>query len=145
MAQDSGHGLDDSVRVIHMTPTSSTKARKQRKARANAPLHIKRRMVAAHLDSGLMREYNVRSLTVRKGDTVKVLRGGEGIKGIESKVVKVDMGECKIIIENVTVAKADGTLKQRAIDPSNVVITKLDLSDPWRKEKLDGLKEARRS
>lgn len=133
------------MRMIHMTTTNSTKARKQRKARANAPLHKKRRMVAAHLDSALMREYNVRSLTVRKGDTVKVLRGGEGIKGVESKVAKVDLSECKLIIENVTVAKADGTLTQRAVDPSNVVITKLDLSDPWRKEKLDGLKEARRS
>ena len=126
-----------------MTTTKSTKARKQRKARTEAPLHIKRRMVAAHLDSGLMREYNVRSLTVRKGDTVKVLRGAEGVKGVESKVVKVDLKDCKIIIENITVAKADGTQKQRTVDPSDVVITKLDLSDPWRKEKLDGLKGAR--
>lgn len=145
MAQDCGHGLDDSVRMMTMTTTNSTKARKQRKARANAPLHKKRRMVAAHLDSTLMREYNVRSLTVRKGDTVKVLRGGEGVRGLESKVAKVELSDCKIIIENVTVAKADGTLKQRVVDPSNVVITKLDLSDPWRKEKLDALKGARNS
>lgn len=126
-----------------MTMTRSTRAGKQRKARSQAPLHQKRRMVAAHLDSVLMREYNVRSLTVRKGDTVKVLRGGEGVKGVESKVAKVDMQACKIIIENITVAKADGTQKQRVVDPSDVVITKLDLSDPWRKEKLDGLKGAR--
>ncbi len=145
MAEDSGHCLDDSVRVTEMAMTTSTKARKQRKARAHAPLHQKRRMVAAHLDSTLMREYNVRSLTVRRGDTVKVLRGGEGVKGMESKVAKVDLAECKIIIENVTVAKADGTQKQRVVDPSDVVITKLDLSDPWRKEKLDALKGARSS
>ncbi len=126
-----------------MTMTKSTKARKQRKARANAPLHKKRRMVAAHLDSALMNEYNVRSLTVKKGDTVKVVRGPEGVKGVESKVASVDLTECKIIIESITIAKADGTQKQRAIDPSNVLITKLDLSDPWRKRKLDSLKEAR--
>jgi large subunit ribosomal protein L24 len=126
-----------------MTTTNSTKARKQRKARADAPLHRKRRMVSSHLDSALMREYNVRSLAVRKGDTVKVLRGGEGVRGTESKVAKVDLNDCKIIIENITVAKADGTQKQRVVDPSDVVITKLDLSDPWRKEKLDGLKGAR--
>jgi large subunit ribosomal protein L24 len=126
-----------------MTTTKSTNAGKQRKARNTAPLHRKRRMVAAHLDSTLMREYNVRSLTVRKGDTVKVLRGGEGVKDLESKVAKVDLKGCKIIIENITVAKADGTEKQRAVDPSDVVITKLDLSDPWRKEKLDALKGAR--
>ena len=126
-----------------MTTTKSTKARKQRKARANAPLHKRRRMVAAHLDSALMNEYNVRSLTVKKGDTVKVIRGPEGVKGVESKVASVDLKECKIIVENITIAKADGTQKQRAIDPSNVLITKLDLSDPWRKRKLDSLKEAR--
>lgn len=126
-----------------MTTTNSTKARKQRKARTEAPLHVKRRMVSAHLDSALMREYNVRSLTVRKGDTVKVLRGAEGVRDVESKVAKVDLRDCKIIIENITVAKADGTQKQRLVDPSDVVITKLDLSDPWRKEKLDGLKGAR--
>ena len=120
--------------------TTSTKARKQRKARANAPLHKKSRMVAAHLDAALIKEYNVRSLTVRKGDTVKVIRGAKDFKTGEAKVASVDLKNMKIIIENITVAKADGTQKQKPIDPSDVVITKLDLSDPWRKEKLDKLK-----
>lgn len=120
--------------------TKSTKARKQRKARANAPLHKKRRMVVAHLDGPLMKEYNVRSLTVRKGDTVKVIRGNKDFKSGEAKVASVDMRKMKIIIENITVPKADGTQKPKPIDPSDVVITKLDLSDPWRKEKLDSLK-----
>ena len=122
--------------------TKSTKARKQRKARYNAPLHKKRRMVSAHLDSALMSEYNVRSVPVRKGDTVKVVRGNEDFRKIESKVARVDVKNLKIIVENVTVAKADGTQKPKPIDPSDVVITKLDLSDPWRKEKLDSLKGA---
>jgi len=120
--------------------TKSTKARKQRKARANAPLHKKRRMVVAHLDVPLMKEYNVRSLTVRKGDTVKIIRGHKDFKSGEAKVASVDMKNMKIIIENITVPKADGTQKPKPIDPSDVVITKLDLSDPWRKEKLDSLK-----
>jgi len=120
--------------------TKSTKARKQRKSRANAPLHKKRRMVAAHLDVPLMKEYNVRSLTVRKGDTVKIIRGNEDFKSGEAKVASVDMKNMKIIVENITVPKADGTQKPKPIDPSDVVITKLDLSDPWRKEKLDSLK-----
>jgi large subunit ribosomal protein L24 len=126
-----------------MTNTSSTKAKKQRKARSDAPLHKRKRMVAAHLDSSLMREYNVRSLTVRKGDTVKVIRGSQDFKGSESKVAAVDLNKYKIVIENVTIAKADGTQKQKAVDPSDVVITKLDMSDPWRKQKLEGLKGAR--
>jgi large subunit ribosomal protein L24 len=122
--------------------TTSTKARKQRKARANAPLHKKRRMVSAHLDSALMKEYNVRSVAVRKGDTVRVIRGDKDFKASEAKVASVDLKSLKLIIENVTVPKADGTQKPKPVDPSNVLLTKLDLSDPWRKEKLDSLKGA---
>ena len=120
--------------------TTSTKPRKQRKWRANAPLHMKKRMVSAHLNSALMTEYNVRSLPVRKGDTVKVLRGNKDFRASEAKVASVDLKSCKIIVENVTIPKADGTQKQKPVDPSDVVLTKLDLSDPWRKEKLDSLK-----
>ncbi len=122
--------------------TSSTKAKKQRKARANAPLHKKKRMVAAHLDSALMSEYNVRSLPVKKGDTVKIIRGAQDFKASEAKVASVDLKNCKIIIENITIPKADGTQKPKPVDPSDVLLTKLDLSDPWRKNKLDSLKGA---
>jgi large subunit ribosomal protein L24 len=122
--------------------TSSTKAKKQRKARAEAPLHKKKRMVAAHLDSALMSEYNVRSLPVKKGDTVKIVRGAKDFKASEAKVASVDLKSCKIIVENITVPKADGTQKPKPVDPSNVLLTKLDLSDPWRKAKLDSLKGA---
>ena len=122
--------------------TVSTKAGKQRKARAEAPLHKRKRMVSAHLSSALMSEYNVRSVGVRKGDTVKMLRGAKDFKASEAKVASVDLKSCKIIVENVTVPKADGTQKQKPVDPSDVEITKLDLSDSWRKEKLDKLKGA---
>jgi large subunit ribosomal protein L24 len=140
VAEDSGDGLDDSVRDPSMT--SSTKAKKQRKARADAPLHKRKRMVSAHLDSALLSEYNGRSLPVRKGDTVKLLRGAEDFKVSEAKVASVDLKHLKIVIENITIPKADGTQKPKPVDPSNVVLTKLDLSDPWRKAKLDSLKEA---
>jgi len=122
--------------------TSSTKAKKQRKARADAPLHKKKRMVAAHLDSALMSEFNVRSLPVKKGDTVKIIRGSKDFKTSEAKVASVDLKHLKIIVENVTIAKADGTQKPKPVDPSDVLLTKLDLSDPWRKAKLDSLKGA---
>jgi large subunit ribosomal protein L24 len=122
--------------------TSSTKAGKQRKARANAPLHLKKRMVSAHLDSALMKEFNVRSVPVRKGDTVKIIRGNKDFKTSEAKVANVDLKNLKIIVENITIPKADGTQKQKPVDPSDVLLTKLDLSDPWRKNKLDSLKGA---
>ena len=120
---------------------TSVKPGKQRKARANAPLHTRHRMMACHLERSLMKEYNVRSLPVRKGDTVKIVRGGEGVRGVEAKVANVDLRSMKITVENITIAKADGTQKVRPIEPSNCIIMKLDLSDPLRKEKLAKLKE----
>jgi large subunit ribosomal protein L24 len=120
--------------------TTSHKARKQRRAKADAPLHARRRMVSAHLDSTLMREYNIRSVPIRKGDTVKVVRGSKDIKGSENKVASIDLKNYKIIVENITIPKADGTQTERPVDPSDVIITKLDLSDSWRKRKLESLK-----
>ncbi|MDH4123608.1 MAG: 50S ribosomal protein L24 [Thermoplasmata archaeon] len=119
---------------------TSVMPRKQRKAQANAPLHMRHRMVACHLDSPLIKEYNVRSLPVKKGDTVKILRGGEGVKGVEAKVASVDLKHRKLTLDGITIAKADGTQKAKPIEPSNCIITKLDLSDPLRKGKLAKLK-----
>jgi len=141
MAEDRGNGLDDNLKVVKIMKGISKKPGKQRKNRAVAALHSRQRMVACHLDRPLIREYNVRSVPVHKGDIVKILRGGEGSKGNEGKVANVDLGMIKISVENVTAAKADGTQKALFIDPSNCIITKLDLSDPRRKERLNRLKE----
>jgi len=54
---------------------SSTQKRKQRKYQFKAPLHIKHRFMNAALDTELKKEYGIRSLPVRKGDTVKVMVG----------------------------------------------------------------------
>ena len=120
---------------------ASSKPRKQRKGRANAPLHTRHRMIACHLDRPLRIEYGTRSVSVKKGDTVRILRGSEGIRGTEAKVANVDLKKLTLTLEGITIAKADGTQKARPVQPSNCVITKLDLSDPMRKEKLGKLKE----
>jgi len=119
---------------------ASKMPRKQRKAQANAPLHARHKMVSCHLERQLFNEYKTRSLPVRKGDTVKIMRGSEGIRGVEAKVSNVDLRDKKLTLDGVTIAKADGTQKARPIEPSNCLITKLDLSDPIRKEKLEKLK-----
>lgn len=119
----------------------SKQARKQRKAQYNAPTHVRRRMVASHLSEDLIKRYKTRSAMVIVGDTVKVLRGDEKVRGVEGKVTNVDTMTGKVVVEGITIAKADGTLKERPVHASNLVITKLDLTDPWRKEKLEGTKE----
>jgi len=114
----------------------STKARKQRKALYNAPASVRRRNVASNLSENLRKEYGKRSAHVIKGDTVMVTRGGEGVVGTEGKVASVNTRTGRLTIEGVTISQADGTEVTRPIHASNVMITKLDVSDNWRKEKL---------
>lgn len=112
----------------------SIQPRKQRKMRYNAPIHRRRKMIASHLAEDLMLKYNKRSVPVKKGDTVKIIRGS--LKGHIGKVASVDTKKMKITVEGATAAKADKSQVARPIDPSNVIITHLDLSDPWRSKKI---------
>ena len=124
---------------------SSKNPRKQRKGRYNAKPHNRRRLVSAHLcgDSGndLISQYNCRSLPVVKGDMVRVLRGDQEIVGKEATVTKIFSRDMVIGLDGINIKKADGSEITRKIAPSNVVIIKLNLSDPKRKGKLDKLRE----
>ena len=113
---------------------------KQIKRMHNAPLHIKRKWISAHLDESLLLKYDKRAISVIKGDTVKVMRGN--FHGHEDKVAKVNTKKNTIEIEGITMSKADGNKIARPIHHSNVIITKLNLTDKWRREKLEkGLSE----
>jgi len=114
----------------------SSKARIQRKNLYNAPTHIKSKTVCAHLSAELRGKYGKRSARVCRGDTVVVIRGNEDIKGNEGKVISVLTKDGKLIIDGITIKQADGTAVARPVHASNVVITKLDLTDEWRAEKL---------
>lgn len=117
-----------------MVRIESKQPRKQRKARYTAPLHLRGALLSAPLSNELRGEYRRRSVRVIKGDTVKVLRGESA--GTEGVVETVDTGRYRIVVEGVSVPKADGTEMPRPIDPSNVQITKLNLKDAKRVEKL---------
>ncbi|MHC1593431.1 MAG: 50S ribosomal protein L24 [Methermicoccaceae archaeon] len=108
----------------------SSKPSKQRKFRATASHHRRRKFLAAHLSSELREEHGRRSLPVKTGDTVKVVRGD--FSDTEAKVGGVHCGSGTILVDGVSVMKADGTEVPRPIHPSNVIITKLDLSDERR-------------
>ncbi|MCD6473915.1 MAG: 50S ribosomal protein L24 [Thermoplasmata archaeon] len=112
-----------------------TQPRKMRRFFYNAPQHIKRKMVAAHLAEDLMLKYKRRSIQVIKGDTVKIMRGS--YKGRVGKVRKVDVKRQRIEIEGVTITKVDGKSVPYPVHASNVMITKLNLTDPWRRRKLE--------
>ncbi len=118
----------------------SIQPRKQRKNLYNAPLHKRRKWLASHLAEDLMLKYNKRSVPVVRGDTVKVVRGN--FKNHVDKVREVDLVKQVIEVEGVVTTKVDGSKVPRPIHPSNVIITKLNLTDPRRREKLErGLSE----
>jgi len=110
----------------------SKQTRKQRKYRYNAPLHVKQNFMSSHLSKELKTKYNIRSLTLRKGDKVKILRGN--FKGKSGKVDKVNIKDEKIYIEGLMVDKKDGTKVNRPIHPSNLMIVELNLDDKKRQK-----------
>ena len=114
---------------------SSRQPRKQRKFIYTAPLHLRHKFMNAPLSPELREKYGVKRLPVRKGDTVRILRGTWA--GQEGKVTKVDLSKTRIYVEGVTRTKADGTPRLVPIHPSKVMIINLDLSDKRRKEILE--------
>jgi large subunit ribosomal protein L24 len=120
---------------------TSKHADKQRKALYNAPNHVRNKTVGSHLSEELIEKLGRKTVRVIKGDTVKVVRGDEKILGVEGKVTSVDTEKGRLIIEGVTTAKADGTLIERPVHASNVVVTKLELKDNYRKQKLHSEEE----
>ncbi len=117
-----------------MKANKSKQPRKQRKTRYNAPLHIRHKFMSAPLSEALRDKYEKRSFPVRKGDTVRVMRGDD--KGKEGKVRSVDLKRERITVEGVVVARSDLSEVPRSIHPSNVMITKIDLKDKLRESAL---------
>ncbi|MEM0006999.1 MAG: 50S ribosomal protein L24 [Candidatus Bathyarchaeia archaeon] len=119
----------------------TSKPSKQRKMLFQAPDHIRYKHFSAPLSPELRKSYGTRSLPVRSGDTVRVLRGDH--KGFEGKVARVDRKKFKIYIEGLTREKVDGSTVFVPIHPSKVMITKLNLDDKWRKKILERRKKAK--
>ena len=109
---------------------SSTQTRKQRKYRFNAPTHIASRFLNVNLSKELRKKYEIRSIRVRKGDRVKVLRGDN--KKQTGKVERVDPKNSKVFIEKIEQTKKDGSKALKPLSPSNLQITDLDTSDKRR-------------
>jgi large subunit ribosomal protein L24 len=117
-----------------------TKPAKQRKMLFQAPDHMRHKHFAAPLSPELRTSYGTRSLPVRSGDTVRIMRGDR--KGFEGKVTRIDREKYRIYIEGLTREKVDGTTIFFPIHPSKIMITRLNLDDKWRKKILERRKEA---
>lgn len=109
---------------------SSTQTRKQRKYRYNAPLHIQGRFLGVHLSKELRKKYGTRAVRVRKGDSVKILRGS--FRGKSGKIAIVDVKKGRVTIEGMQNKKKDGTKINAFFNASNLMITSLNMDDKKR-------------
>ncbi len=91
--------------------------------------------VCSNLSDDLKKQYNKRSTSVVKGDTVKIVRGE--YKGVEGKVEKINTEKGKLSIEGVQREKIKGGNVKVLIHASNVIISSLNMDDNYRKNKMD--------
>ena len=133
----------------------SKKAGKQRQAQTDAPMQVLRKRIRARLVTDDPDLALIRTVTVRVGDEVEVLRGdfgfpnsvkadsrgkrlgqSRGRAGVKSSIVGVDTKSGYVLVEGVTTSTADGKEEALPIHPSNLVVTKLYDGDPLRIKRI---------
>ena len=109
---------------------ASKQPRKQRKYAANAPIHLKKKLMSSNLSKELRKKYDRRSLTIRKGDTIKIMRGK--FKKKKGKVLMVDLKAQRVEAEGIQIKKQDGSKINFPLKASNLQIIELNLEDKKR-------------
>lgn len=107
---------------------SSIQPRKQRKARANAPLHARRKMMHVHVSKELRAKLGMkrRAVLVHKGDKVRIRKGEKA--GHIGAVMNADYKDLMIFVEGYMYKKARGTEKLKPLPPCNAEITEGDFT-----------------
>jgi large subunit ribosomal protein L24 len=113
---------------------SSKQPRKQHKYRATAPLHIRHKFLSANLSKVLREKYGKRSLPLRKGDEVLVMRGS--FRKTKAKISSVDLKKTRVVLESIQRTKKDGSKVNVFFNPSKLQIQTLTLED---KERVNAL------
>jgi len=105
----------------------SKSPRKQRRRVQNAAMHERKNILKCRLDEFLQEEYGLRSLVVKKGDLVRIMRGQ--FRDTEGKVTEISYKRGVVFLDNTTITKADGKEAAVPVHPSNLMLVKLELND----------------
>jgi len=100
-------------------------------------------LVCSNLSDNLKKQYNKKSTSVVKGDTVRIMRGE--YKGVEGKVKKINTNKGKLSIEGVQREKIKGGQVKVLIHASNVKISSLNMDDNYRKNKFENKEQINNS
>jgi large subunit ribosomal protein L24 len=118
---------------------ASKRPSKQRKYSANAPLHIKRKLLSVNLSKELRKKHGKRNIPIRKGDEIKVMKGK--FKNKQGKIIEIDVKNSKLKIDGIMIKKQDGSKVNVRIHPSNLQIIGLNLDDKKRMKNIKAQKE----
>jgi large subunit ribosomal protein L24 len=128
----SARKLGEDGGMMKQLPRKSSTVRRKR---YSAPVHKKRKFITAPLSPNLRAEHGTRSMTLIVDDTVSITRGDR--RFAEGKILRVDNKSCRVYIEGVTRSRLDGSTVQIPIRPENLMITRLNMDDPWRRSILE--------
>ena len=87
------------------------------------------------LSTELREKYKRKSLRPRTGDSVRIVKGE--FQGVEGKITKVNSSDGRLSVEGVSREKMKGGTAPVPIEPSNVILTSLNLDDKIRRAKLE--------
>ncbi len=96
--------------------------------------------MGAALDKVLRKKYGIRTLEVRKGDEIKIMRGK--FKKKVGKVSEVNRNDTKVSVEGINSTKKDGNKVKVWFHPSNLKIIKANGDDKKRFKKKSEEKNA---
>jgi len=123
------------MKMRKMVDKKSSQPRKMRGMLWSGAMRVKRKSLSSTLSRDMKEKHSFDHVTLRKGDTVKIMRGD--FKGIEGKVSKTFSKSGQINVEGVTREKLKGGTVQVKINASKVMVTSLNLDDKLRREELE--------
>lgn len=105
-------------------------------------LALRSKLMSSHLSKDLRKTHDTRSVRVVVGDSVSIVRGT--YRNTSGKVDKVDPVR-GVVVGGIKEEKRAGEKFDIYINPSNLVVTSLNLDDKWRAAKIKGGKPPKKS
>ncbi|MGI0054278.1 MAG: 50S ribosomal protein L24 [Thermoplasmata archaeon] len=117
-----------------MSTFSPHSPRKQRRMLYEADTTRRRRLMSVPLSKELRGRFHRRALPLRKGDTVRILKGS--YVGREERVAKVDRRGLSVTLDNVTSKTGESKSTPLPVRTGSLILVRLNLADPWRRRLL---------
>ncbi len=86
---------------------------------------MRKKFLHVSLSKELRKKYGKRSITIKKGDTVKIMKGKFRKK--QGKITQVDMKRLRVYAEGIQIKKQDGSKANVPLRIPNLQIVELNL------------------